>query len=504
MSTEIEVTNRKKITLQDTARRIVKLLYDQGPKTYDEIAKELEIAESTVRKWVDRLEELGIVKKFSQKGRVYVTLVDTVEVDEEGNVYIETAEETDEERLYKLLTELNVPTSERRRRQLVEMWKMLPPHERTPENLFQLLTAFGVRRDAARWIVRSIFGTDPLGYYHPYPFGPVSGPYMPYAPFRPPFGAQSGAVAGPYFMYPGAGAHDREIIRLELALESLKEELKRLREEQSRPQQSTVPMIRRIKTDEHGRPIEIIEEPATLGVATRSDETLVKLIMELQKQRYEDREQFMKMFYEQQKTYTDAINRIADTLKDIINRVNESLREQDERRREEIEKLREEMHKKDLEYMRQIYEREIEELKTTIDSVRRYYEDQTKRMLEDLKKEIEWARRLEELQRRASTFEKLRDETIDTLRTLREDLRSTLREYLQQQIKLQQLQLLRPQIPVVSQEEKREFVKKLKKKAKRGETKAEAKSTDAESTPTETVTSEFNVTEAPVEGESHE
>jgi hypothetical protein len=223
--------------------------------------------------------------------------------------------------------------------------------------------------------------------------------------------------------------------------------------------QTSYPTIRKVRVDDQGKPIEVIEEPAFIS--------------------RDDSKEFWKMIYEIREKDNQTIQQIVRETKEMINmmlnKFTEQLREIDSRRTEEIAKLREEIYKKEIEYTKQLYEREVEDLKSSIDSIKRYYDEKMNEILNDLKREWEYKLKLMELEQSKGLRDVIVSEIRETSKEFREatkDIRESLTDYMKQILK----SVHKPeqkQVPQVSEEEKKKILEALKKKVSSKEERKE-------------------------------
>ena len=435
---EIEsLTSKRKIELPKALREIVKMLAEEAPLTYEELAERLQKDLSTIVRQCQRLEELEVVEKTTKDLKTAVKLKEDVEVDEEGNVYVPSLIEEPVDRLRRILYEAGVKG--KKLNFILALVESNPRSLEDPNELYDVLVAVGIRRLLAQQIVKAFFGTEfspqappPAPRYPPYPY-PQYPQYPPYPQY-------------PYIPYP------RESSRLEVLIERLVDEIKEMKS--SRPQ--PYPTMRRIKVDEQGKPVEIVEEPV-LGKSNK--------------------EEFWKLLFEIRERDNQVIQQIVRETKEMVNtivqKLTDQLREIDAKRIDEVSKLREEVWKRDAEYQRRLYERDVSDLKASIESIKRYYEEKMEELLQDLKKEWEYKLKIMELEQSKGLRDVFISEIRETAKELREatkDIRESLTDYMKQALRMPRPQ---QQLPQVSEEEKKKILEALRKKA--GETREEEK-----------------------------
>jgi DNA-binding transcriptional ArsR family regulator/gas vesicle protein len=433
MSEEAEsITSKKKIELPRALREIVKILAEEGVMTYEELAEKTQKDLSTVVRQCQRLEELEIIEKAQKDNKNAVKLKEDIEVDEEGNVYVPSLIEEPIDKLRRILQEAGIKG--KKLNFVLTLIESNPRSLEEPNELYDTLVAVGIRRLLAQQIVKAFFGTEfapqqmqmpmmPRYYYNP------AYPYPPYSPF-PPFMTSSQST------------------RLEMLMERLLEEFKELKN--SKPQ--SYPTIKRIKVDEQGKPIEVIEEPAFLARSDDSSKELWKLLFEMREKEFS--------------MIQTIVKETREMIKDVVEKLSQQVQEIDKKRSEELSKLREEVYKKELEYQRQLYTKEIEDLKDAIEGIRKHYEDRTTHLLEDLKKEWEYRLKLMELEQSKGLRDIIVGEIRETAKELREstkEIRETFAEYMKQLMKQAKPEV--KQVPQVSEEEKRRILEALRKKA---------------------------------------
>jgi len=429
------ITSKKKIELPRALREIVKILAEESVMTYEELAGKTQKDLSTVVRQCQRLEEMEIVEKVQKDNKNAVKLRDDVEVDEEGNVYVPSLIEEPIDKLRRILQEAGVKG--KKLNFVLTLIESNPRSLEEPNELYDTLVAVGIRRLLAQQIVKAFFGTE-FAPQMQMPMPRYGYGYNPAYPYPPP--------------YPFMASQSP---RLEILMERLLEEFKELKN--SKPQTSPYPTIKRIKVDEQGKPIEVIEEPVFL--APRSDDTskeMWKLLFEMREKEFS--------------TIQTIVKETREMLKDVVEKLSQQIQEMDKKRSEEISKLREEVYKKELEYQRQLYTKEIEDLKDAIEGIRKHYEDKTTHLLEDLKKEWEYRLKLMELEQSKGLRDVIVGEIKETAKELREstkEIRETFTEYMKQT--LRQAKPEAKQVPQVSEEEKRRILEALRKKAEEQE-----------------------------------
>jgi predicted transcriptional regulator len=437
MSEEAEsITSKKKIELPRALREITKILAEEGVMTYEELAEKTQKDLSTVVRQCQRLEELEIIEKVQKDNKNAVKLKEDIEVDEEGNVYAPSLIEEPIDKLRRILQEAGIKG--KKLNFVLTLIESNPRSLEEPNELYDTLVAVGIRRLLAQQIVKAFYGTEfapqqmqmPMmpryGYYNP------AYPYPPYPPF-PPFMSSS------------------QSSRLEMLMERLLEEFKELKN--SKPQSSPYPTIKRIKVDEQGKPVEVIEEPAFLARSDDSSKELWKLLFEMREKEFS--------------TMQTIVKETREMIKDVVEKLSQQIQEIDKKRSEELDRLRGEVYKKELEYQRQLYTKEIEDLKDAIEGIKKHYEDKTTHLLEDLKKEWEYRLKLMELEQSKGLRDVIIGEIRETAKELREstkEIRETLTEYMKQLMKQAKPEM--KQVPQVSEEEKRKILEALRKKAK--------------------------------------
>lgn len=453
MSLEPSVEEKRKIELPKALREIVKILAEEGPKTYGELADKLEKDETTIIRQVQKLIDMEILTKIEKDGKAAVALAEGVEVDEEGNVYVPSPFEDPIEKLKTLLEEAGVKG--RKLKWIMRLVETNPATLQNPQALYDTLTGAGIRRHLAEQIVKAYFGVN---FVAPQP------PMMPQMPYqRYPYQQYYGYGYSPYGPMPPPG-YDRELLKLEMRIEKLLEEIREKKEEKP-----AYPVIRRIKTDEQGRPIEIIEEPAIPGYGHR-DNTSTQLLIKMMEQRQQDRELILRIQEENRKT----IERLAETMKEMFEKMQGMMQQQEQKYREELMKMREELIKKDAQWTEKYYKEKLDELKETIQGLQKYYDERTKKILEELKKEWEWREKLRELEERKG----IRDVVVEEIRAMAKEgreafkqLREMAREYMERSIKKE----LRKEVPEVTEEEKKRILEVLRKRAGKAKPKEEEK-----------------------------
>jgi DNA-binding transcriptional ArsR family regulator len=433
MSEEVEsITSKKKIELPRALREIVKILAEEGVMTYEELAEKTQKDLSTVVRQCQRLEELEIIEKVQKDNKNAAKLKEDIEVDEEGNVYVPSLIEEPIDKLRRILQEAGIKG--KKLNFVLTLIESNPRSLEDPNELYDTLVAVGIRRLLAQQIVKAFFGTEFAPQQMQMPMMPrYVNPAYPYpSPLLYPFMASSS--------------------RLEMLMERLLEGFKELKN--SKPQSPPYPVIRRVKVDEQGKPVEVVEEPAFL--ASRSDDSskeMWKLLFEMREKEFS--------------TIQTIVKETREMIKDVVEKLSQQIQEIDKKRSEELNKLREEVYKKELEYQRQLYTKEIEDLKDAIEGIRKHYEDKTTHLLEDLKKEWEYRLKLMELEQTRGLRDVIVGEIKETAKELREstkEIRETLTEYMKQVMRQAKPEM--KQVPQVSEEEKRKILEALRKKAK--------------------------------------
>jgi len=434
---------KKKIELPKALREIVKLLSEESPLTYEEIATKLEKDVTTIIRQVEKLEELEIVTKVQKDNKAAVALKEDVEVDEEGNVYVPSPFEEPSEKLRRLLSEAGV-----RGKKLNFIMTLVESNPKTledPNELYDMLVGSGIRRLLAQQIVKAYFGTE---------FTPK--PQYTYPPPYP-------SVVNPMIM-------GRDSLRLELLLDKLMDEVKELKRERSTP---NVPMVRRVKTDETGKPVEIIEEPI-FWYRSSDDSKYIEIIREMSR----EREELLKTIFQIQQKSNETIEKVISSMKEmqqnLISEMQKQITQSEMKRMEDLMKMKEELMKKETEFTKTYYEEKLEDLKSTIQALQKHYEEKTAKLLEDLKKEWEYAMKIKELEATRSVRDVVVSEIRETTKELREafkELREQMREYAEAQMK----QVMKKEVPQVSEEEKKKVLEVLKKKAGKEEKGKEEK-----------------------------
>ena len=451
MSEEAEsITSKKKIELPKALREIVKILAEEGAMTYEELAEKTQKDLTTIIRQCQRLEEMEIVEKVQKDNKNAVKLRDDVEVDEEGNVYVPSLIEEPIDKLRRILHEAGI-----KGKKLNFVLTLIESNPRTledPNELYDTLVAVGIRRLLAQQIVKAFFGTE---------FAPqqMQMPMMPryYNPAYPPY---------PYPFPPFMTSSQSS--RLEMLMERLLEEFKELKN--SKPQPSPYPTIKRIKVDEQGKPIEVIEEPAFLARSDDPSKEMWKLMFEMREKEFS--------------TIQTIVKETREMIKDVVEKLSQQIQEIDKKRSEELNKLREEVYKKELEYQRQLYTKEIEDLKDAIEGIKKHYEDKTAHILEDLKKEWEYRLKLMELEQTKGLRDVVIAEIKETAKELREstkEIRGMFTEYMKQVMK--QAKPEAKQVPQVSEEEKRKILEALRKKVEAEKPKETAPETPKPESP---------------------
>lgn len=82
-------------TLDETDARIIEMLEENGRKSYTEMAEELEVSESAVRKRVSMMLSRGVIKKFTVKvdhTKLGLSTVAIVGIDVESDKMLEIAQ----------------------------------------------------------------------------------------------------------------------------------------------------------------------------------------------------------------------------------------------------------------------------------------------------------------------------------------------------------------------------------------------------------------------------
>lgn len=446
MSLDPGLEEKRKIELPRALREIVRILADEGPKTYEELAEKLEKDETTVIRQAQKLVEMEIAVKVEKDGKAAVALAEGVEVDEEGNVYVPSPFEDPIEKLRNLLEEAGVKG--RKLRWIMRLVESNPEALQQPQVLYETLVGSGIRRHLAEQIVKAYFGTNfvapqPPMQPHPYPQYPGYGYYQrmgyPYPPYPP--------------------SYEKEILRLEMRLEKLLEELKEKKEEKP-----AYPVIRRIKTDESGKPIEVIEEP--VWAAPRSDDS-TKLIVQIMQQQQRDREEMLKTIFTLQQQTNQTIEKILSAMQQMQQqtqqRIHEILMEMEKKRLEEQAKLREEVYKRDMEWMKKFYEDRIQDLQQSIQGIKQYYEEQMKKVIEELKREWEWREKIRELEEKRG----IRDIVVAEMREIAKEAREAVRQLREQMRDAMEIQLKERMkqtgVPQVAEEEKKRILEALRR-----------------------------------------
>ncbi|MCL7388719.1 MAG: winged helix-turn-helix transcriptional regulator [Thaumarchaeota archaeon] len=437
MSEEAEsITSKKKIELPRALREIVKILAEEGVMTYEELAEKTQKDLSTVVRQCQRLEELEIIEKVQKDNKNAVKLKEDIEVDEEGSVYVPSLIEEPIDKLRRILQEAGIKG--KKLNFVLTLIESNPRSLEEPNELYDTLVAVGIRRLLAQQIVKAFFGTEFAPQQMQMPMMPRYGyGYNPAYPYPPP--------------YPFMASQSP---RLEILMERLLEEIKELKN--SKPQSSPYPTVKKVKVDEQGKPIEVIEEPAFLARSDDSSKEMWKLMFEIREKEFS--------------TIQTIVKETREMIKDVVEKLSQQMQEIDKKRSEELNRLREEIHKKELEYQRQIYTKEIEDLKDAIEGIKKHYEDRTMHLLEDLKKEWEYRLKLMELEQSKGLRDVIVGEIKETAKELREstkEIRETFTEYMKQT--LRQAKPEAKQVPQVSEEEKRRILEALRKKAEEQE-----------------------------------
>ena len=439
---------KRKIELPRALREIVKILHEEGPMTYEELAEKLEKDETTIIRQVQKLIDMEILVKVEKENKTAVALAEGVEVDDEGNVYVPSPFEDPLEKLKELLEEAGVKG--KKLRWILRLVESTPTSLQNPTELYDILVGSGLRRQLAQQIVKAFFGTN---VNIPQPPAPGMPPAM--RPYNSPYQMNPGMQG-----FIGHWTPDRELLKLEMKLEKLVEALK----EKKSDDKPAFPVVRRVKVDEQGRPVEVIEEPAWM--ANRNDES-TKLLVQVMQQQAKDREEMFKTLFQIQQQTSQMIEKMLQAMQQMQQQMQEQLQkvllESEKKRVEEQAKWKEELYKKEMEWMRQLYEEKLKEMQETIQGIQRYYEEQTKKVLEELKKEWEWRERLRELEERRG----LRDVVVQELKALAEEGRETfkqmreqMREYMEATIKER---MRTTGVPPVEDEEKRRIVEALRR-----------------------------------------
>jgi len=442
---EVEVEEKRKVELPKALREIVKVLAEEGPKTYEELAEKLGKDVSTIVRQAQKLIDMEICVKVEKENKAAVALAEGIEVDEEGNVYIPSPFEEPTEKLRTLLEEAGVKG--KKLRWIMRVVETNPNALQNPQQLYDVLVGAGIRRHLSEQIVKAFFGVD---FIAPQPS------VIPQTPYQR------------YYQYGyGYSSYDRDLMRLEMRLERLLEEIKEKRE-------TSFPVVRRVKTDESGKPVEIIEEPVWFS---RDDST--KLIVQIIQEQSKSREELLKTIYNLQQETSKTIEKMLTAMQQIQQQQQQQLQqlllEMEKKRMEETLKTKEELYKRDTEWMEKFYKDKLEDLRQTISSIQKYYEEQTKKILEDLKKEWEWREKLRELEERKGIRDIVVGEIREVAKDLREttkDLRQQMREYMEQSMKKE----LRKEVPQVTEDEKKKILEALRKatgKTKEAEEKKE-------------------------------
>jgi len=446
LSLEPSVEEKRKIELPKALREIVKILAEEGPKTYGELADKLEKDETTIIRQVQKLIDMEILTKIEKDGKAAVALAEGVEVDEEGNVYVPSPFEDPIEKLKTLLEEAGVKG--RKLKWIMRLVETNPATLQNPQALYDTLTGAGIRRHLAEQIVKAYFGVN---FVAPQP--PMQMPYQRY-----PYQQYYGYGYSPYGPMPPG--YDRELMRLEMRLEKLMEELRERKEDKP-----NYPVIRRIKTDESGKPIEVIEEPVW---ASRSDDSTTKLLIQIMQQQQKDREDLLKTIFQLQQETSKTIEKILSAMQQTQQQQQQQLQkllmEMEKKRLEESSKMKEEMYKRDIEWMKRFYEDKIRDLEQSIQGIKSYYEEQTKKIIEELKKEWEWKEKIRELEEKRG----LRDIVVEELRAAGKELRETakdIRQHVREYVESRMKKELRKEVPEVTEEEKKKILETLRKRA---------------------------------------
>lgn len=449
MSLEPSVEEKRKIELPKALREIMRLISEEGPMTYEELAQKLNKDPTTIIRQAQKLLELELVTKVEKEGKTAIAVAEGVEVDEEGNAYIPSPFEDPIEKLKQLLEEAGVKG--RKLRWIMRLVETNPEALQQPQVLYETLTGAGIRRHLAEQIVKAYFGTN---FVAPQP--PMMQPGMqPYPYYRPPMYQYQYYGYQPYPPVPPTV--ERDLVRLEMRLEKLMEEIREKKEEKP------YPVIRKMKVDETGKPVEVIEEPAFVA-GSRSDD-MVKWMIQLMQQQQKDREDLLKTIYQIQQQQNQAIEKLVEAMKEERREFQQQMQQimtELERKRIETEaKLREEMHKRELELMKQRYEDRIRDLEETVQGIKQYYENEFKKAIEDLKREWEWREKLREAEERKG----LRDVVVSELRELAKEGRETFklmrdqwREYMESRMKERMRE-----VPEVTKEEKKRLLERLRR-----------------------------------------
>lgn len=453
--TAVTDSDKRKIELPRALREIVKILHEEGPMTYEELAQKLEKDETTVIRQVQKLLEMEIVVKVEKDNKTAVALAEGVEVDEEGNVYVPNPFEDPVEKLRELLEDAGVKG--RKLRWIMRLVESNPQAFSDPNQLYDILVGAGIRRQLAQQIVKAFFGGN---------FMPPPGPATP-----GPAARAAGWGGGMYYYntqypppWPPAPGPDRELLRLEMKLEKLVEELREaFRKGDEKP---SFPVIRRVRVDETGKPVEVIEEPAWLAAREKSDDE-IKLIVQLMERQARDREDMLKTIFTLQQETSKTIEKILSAMQQMQAQQQQQwqqvLMEMEKKRMEEQVKLREELYKRDIDWMKTLYEERIKDLQQTIEGIKNYYEEQMRKTLEELRREWEWRERLRELEERKT----LRDVVVSEIKSFAEEGRQAFRELRQQLREAMEMQMkerLRAAgVPEVRGEDKRRILEALRR-----------------------------------------
>ncbi len=459
MSTE----EKKKIELPRALREIVRILADEGIKTYAELAEKLGKDETTIIRQCQKLIELEVCVKAEKEGKAAIALADNVEIDEEGNAWVPSPFEEPQEKLKQLLEEAGVKG--RKLRWIMRLCEANPQALQQPQVLYDTLIGAGIRRHLAEQIVKAYFGTNFVA-----PPQPPQLPIPPNAP-RPNYGYGYGyGYQMPYNPYMPIPPMDRDRIKLEMKLERLMEEIKELKEKESKPHQSAYPVIREIHVTEDGKQV-VVEKPIWVASDQKENKALMKIMEEMAKQR----EETLKLVFTLQNQTKELVEKLANAQQEMFMKFQQMMMEQEVKHKEEMAKLREEMIKRESEWKEKTYQERLRELQQTIEGLKQYYESKTQQILQELKKEWEWRKKLEELESKRG----LRDVVIEEIRSIGKELvettkeaRQMVKQYMEANIKQT---IAQKQVPKVAAEEKKKILDALKKRAGKATEKKEVK-----------------------------
>ena len=174
MSEAYTVEEKRKIELPKALREIVRVLAEEGPQTYEELAEKLGKDRTTIVRQVQRLVDMEVCVYVEKGNRKAVVLAEGVEVDEEGNVYVPSPFEEPLDKLKTLLEEAGVKG--KKLRWVMRIVEATPDALARPEVLYDILTGAGIRRPLAQQVVKAFFGVDiqlppplpPMRFYTPY------------------------------------------------------------------------------------------------------------------------------------------------------------------------------------------------------------------------------------------------------------------------------------------------------------------------------------------------